>query len=102
MYRTSPNLKEVLLMSKVVSMSSLVAVGIGASAAVWLSNKPNRIKAESVLRDWKRKVKPTVYEKAEQLPIEKGGNPHPRDFADNEMVSEGAQYSVQFYNEKIQ
>jgi hypothetical protein len=102
MYRTSPNLKEVLLMSKVVSMSSLVAVGIGASAAVWLSNKPNRIKAESVLRDWKRKVKPNVYAKSERLPIEKGGNPHPRDFADNEMVSEGAQYSVQFYNEKIQ
>lgn len=90
------------MMKKSVSMSSLVAVGIGASAAVWLSNKPNRIKAESVLRDWKRKVKPNVFEKAEQLPIEKGGNPHPQDFADNEMVSEGAQYSVQFYNEKIQ
>ena len=88
-------------MSK-VSMSSLVAVGIGASAAVWLSNKPNRIKAESMLRDLKRRVIPTVYEKAERLPIEKGGNPHPKDLADNEMVSEGAQYSVQFYNEKIQ
>jgi hypothetical protein len=90
------------MMKRSVSMSSLVAVGIGASAAVWLSNKPNRIKAESVLRDWKRKVKPNVYAASEQLPIEKGGNPHPRDFADNEMVSEGAQYSVQFYNEKIQ
>lgn len=88
-------------MKKVLSMSSLMAVGIGASA-VWLSNKPNRIKAESMLRDWKRKVKPTVFAKAELLPIEKGGNPHPKDFADNEMVSEGAQYSVQFYNEKIQ
>ncbi|MEH7011252.1 hypothetical protein V7087_10550 [Neobacillus niacini] len=85
-----------------VSMSSLVAVGIGASAAVWLSNKPNRIKAESVFRDWKRKVKPNVYAASEQLPIEKGGNPHPKDLADNEMVSEGAQYAVQFYNEKIQ
>ena len=89
-------------MKRGFGMSSLVAVGIGASAAVWLSNKPNRIKAESVLRDWKRKVKPNIYEKAEQLPIEKGGNPHPKDFADNEMVSEGAQYFVQFYNEKIQ
>ena len=89
-------------MSRVLSMSSLVAAGIGATAAVWLSNKPNRIKAESLLRDWKRKVKPNVYAKSEQLPIEKGGNPHPKDFADNDMVSEGAQYSVQFYNEKIQ
>jgi hypothetical protein len=101
MYKTSPNFKEVYMMNKVVSMSSLVAVGIGASAA-WLSNKPNRIKAESMLRDLKRKVKPNVYAKSEQLPIEKGGNPHPRDFPDNDMVSEGAQYSVQFYNEKIQ
>jgi hypothetical protein len=89
-------------MKRGVGMGSLVAVGIGASAAVWLSNKPNRIKAESVLRDWKNKVKPNVYVASEQLPIEKGGNPHPKDFPDNEMVSEGAQYSVQFYNEKIQ
>ncbi|MEH7111117.1 hypothetical protein V7124_01930 [Neobacillus niacini] len=89
-------------MKRSVGMSSLVAVGIGASAAVWLSNKPNRIKVESVLRDWKNKVKPNVYVASEQLPIEKGGNPHPKDFPDNEMVSEGAQYSVQFYNEKIQ
>lgn len=88
-------------MRRVLSMSSLVAVGIGASA-MWLYNKPNRIKAESVLRDIKRKVKPTVYAKSEQLPIEKGGNPHPKDFEDNKMVSEGAQYSVQFYNEKVQ
>ncbi|MDQ1000243.1 hypothetical protein QFZ28_000643 [Neobacillus niacini] len=89
------------MMKKSVSMGSLVAVGIGASA-VWLSNKPNRIKAESMLRDLKRKVIPNVYEKSEQLPIEKAGNPHPKDLPDNEMVSEGAQYAVQFYNEKIQ
>jgi hypothetical protein len=101
MYKTSPNLKEVFMMKKSVSMGSLVAVGIGASA-VWLSNKPNRIKAESMLRDLKRKVIPNVYAASEQLPIEKAGNPHPKDFPDNDMVSEGAQYSVQFYNEKIQ
>lgn len=89
-------------MKRVLSMGSLLAVGVGASAAWWLSNKPNRIKAESFLKDWKRKIKPTVFEKAEQLPIEKGGNPNPRDLEDNNMVSEGAMYSVQFYNEKIQ
>jgi hypothetical protein len=89
-------------MNRVFSMSSLVAVGIGATAAILLSNKPNRIKAESVLRDWKRKMKPNLYATSDQLPIEKGGNPDPEDFADHEMVSEGAQYSVQFYNEKIQ
>lgn len=89
-------------MKRVLGMSSLLAVGVGASAALWLSNKPNRIKAESFLRDWKRKMKPTVFEKTEHLPIEKGGNPHPLDLEDNNMVSEGAMYSVQFYNEKIQ
>ncbi|WP_040207044.1 hypothetical protein [Neobacillus jeddahensis] len=89
-------------MKRVVSMSSLAIVGIGASAAMWLSNKPNRIKAETFLREWKRKMIPTVFEKSEELPIEKGGNPHPHDIDDNNMVSEGAMYSVQFYNEKIQ
>jgi hypothetical protein len=89
-------------MKRVLSMSSLLAVGIGASTAMWLSNKPNRIKAENFLREWKRKVKPTVYANSEQFPIEKGGNPDPYNIEDNNMVSEGAMYSVKFYNEKIQ
>ncbi|MFK9091527.1 hypothetical protein [Bacillus salipaludis] len=89
-------------MKRVLSMSTLLGVGVGASAAMWLSNKTNRIKAENFLREWKRKVKPTVFEKSEELPIEKGGNPHPHDLEDNNMVSEGAGYSVQFYNEKMQ
>ncbi|PLS07973.1 hypothetical protein [Neobacillus cucumis] len=89
-------------MKRVLSMSSLLAVGVGASAAMWLSNKPNRIKAETILRDWKRKILPTAYQKSEQLPIQKGGHPHPQDVEDNKMVDEGAMYSVQFYNEKMQ
>ncbi len=88
-------------MKRALSMGSLLAVGVGASA-VWLSNKPNRIKAENFLRDLKRKIKPTVFEKSEQLPIEKGGHPHPHDLEDNKMVDEGAMYSVKFYNEKMQ
>ncbi|WP_042463486.1 hypothetical protein [Neobacillus dielmonensis] len=80
---------------------SLLAVGMGASAALWLANKPNRIKAETFLREMKRKVKPTVFQKTE-LPVKKGGHPHPHDVEDNNMVSEGAMYSVQFYNEKMQ
>ena len=89
-------------MKRVLSMGSLLAVGVGASAVLWLREKPNRIKAESFLKEWKRKIKPTVFDKSEQLPIEKGGNPHPHDLEDNNMVSEGAMYSVKFYNEKIQ
>lgn len=85
-----------------LAMTSLMAVGLGASAAVWLSSKPNRIKAESLLREWKRKIKPSPFEKSENLPIKKGGIPHPHDIEDNKMVDEGAMYSVQFYNEKMQ
>ena len=48
-------------MKRILSIRSLMTIGIGASAAMWLSNKPNRIKAKSFLREWKRKVKPTVY-----------------------------------------
>jgi hypothetical protein len=89
-------------MKKVLRISPLVTVGIGASAAMWLANKPNRIKAKYFLRKWKRKVTPTPYSKSAQRVIEKGGNPHPKDFEDNNMVSEGAMYSVDFYNEKNQ
>ncbi len=81
---------------------ALMVVGIGATASIWLSSKTNRIKLENLLRDWKRKVTPSSYSKNDNLPIEKGGNPHPLDLEDNKMVSEGAMYSVNFYNEKLQ
>ena len=32
-------------------IKSVIAIGIGASAALWLSSKPNRIKAETTLKD---------------------------------------------------
>ena len=108
------------MMKQVSPVRTIIAVGVGLSAAMWLSSKPNRIKAETSFRDmWesskplrikaessarelKRKIKPSVFDKSENLPIEKGGIPHPHDLEDNNMVSEGATYSVQFYNEKMQ
>lgn len=91
-------------MKQVSLVKSLTAlgVGVGASTAIWLSSKPNRIRAKDLLREWKRKIKPSPFDKTEILPIEKGGNPHPSDIEDNNMVSEGAVYSVKFYNEKLQ
>ncbi|NEU31464.1 hypothetical protein GN156_11885 [bacterium LRH843] len=88
-------------MKRTLRMGSLITVGVGATT-IWLSNKSNRIKAKSFIRDLKRKIKPTVFEKCKQLPIEKGGHPDPYDDADNNMVDEGALYSVKFYNEKMQ
>jgi hypothetical protein len=109
-----------MMMKNNSPVKTIIAVGTLASAAMWLSSKPNRLKAETSFRDmwdsskplrikaqasareWKRKVKPSAFDKSENLPIEKGGIPHPHDLEDNNMVSEGAQYSVQFYNEKMQ
>ncbi|WP_338470873.1 hypothetical protein R4Z10_19180 [Niallia sp. XMNu-256] len=88
-------------MRRTVGLSSLVSVGLGA-AAIWLSKKPNRIQAKSYLRQMKRKLSPPSYSQSTQRVIEKGGNPHPRDLEDNEMVSEGAMYSVDYYNDKLQ
>ena len=89
-------------MKQALPIKSMVVVGMGASAVMWLSSKPNRIKAENVLRDWKHKIKPSPYDKSEKFPIDKGAHPQPHDLEDNNMVSEGAMYSVQFYNEKMQ
>ena len=90
-------------MKQALRMTSVMAAGAGVSAAaIWLSSKPNRIKAGIVLRDWKRKIKPSPLDKSKILPIEKAGNPHPQDIEDNKMVDEGALYSVKYYNQKMQ
>ncbi|MCL6572379.1 MAG: hypothetical protein K6T88_11950 [Bacillus sp. (in: Bacteria)] len=89
-------------MNRDLPIKSLLVVGMGATAATWLSSKPNRLKVENVLRDWKRNVFPSSIAKSDAFPVEKGGNPHPSDEDDNNMVSEGAMYSVKFFNENVQ
>ncbi|MCQ6282751.1 hypothetical protein [Bacillus sp. EB600] len=84
-----------------LSLSSMIMAGLGA-CAMWFSSKPNRIKAGTIFRDWKRKIKPSPFDNSKNFPIKKGGVPHPHDIEDNNMVSEGALYSVKFYNEKMQ
>ena len=71
-------------MKKAVNVGPLVTAGIGA-AAMWLANKPNRIKAKSVLREWKRKIT-TPYSESTEHVIEKGGSPNPHDIEDNEKL----------------
>ncbi|MEC2078054.1 hypothetical protein [Metabacillus fastidiosus] len=85
-------------------LSLLTVAGMGISAAMWLSSKQNRIKAQNIFNDLKSKVKPSTvdFEKNKNHPVEKGGNPQPYDLRDNQMVSEGAMYSVKFYNENMQ
>jgi hypothetical protein len=88
-------------MKKALPLSSMIMAGLGA-CAMWFSSKPNRIKAGTIFREWKRKIKPSPFHKSKNLPIKKGGIPHPHDLEDNNMVSEGALYSVKFYNEQMQ
>ncbi|MCL6573527.1 MAG: hypothetical protein K6T88_17890 [Bacillus sp. (in: Bacteria)] len=89
-------------MKRNLPIKSILVAGMGASAAMWLTSKPNRLKVENVCRDWKRKIAPTPIDKSDAFPVEKAGNPHPQDTEDTDMVSEGAMYSVKFYNEKVQ
>jgi hypothetical protein len=89
-------------MKRTLRIKSVMAVGMGATIMLWVSSKPNRIRLENTMSDWKRKIKPSSIDKCVSLPVEKGGHPHPHDIEDNNMVSEGAMYSVKFYNEKKQ
>lgn len=89
-------------MKRALPIKSLMFIGVGTSVAMWLTSKPNRIKTENILREWKRKINLSLFDKSKNLPIEKGGNPHPADVEDNKMVSEGAMYSVNYYNQEKQ
>ncbi|WP_223699873.1 hypothetical protein [Sutcliffiella deserti] len=82
-------------------LKSAVIVGAGITSVSLLASKSNRKKLMNFTTKMKNKVVPLKYRNTD-LPIEKGGNPHPEDLEDNKMVSEGAQYSVEYYDKKIQ
>ncbi|MFC3885703.1 hypothetical protein ACFOU2_20395 [Bacillus songklensis] len=90
-------------MKQAVRLNSWILAGVGTSALIWISSKPNREKAMTMLRRWtgigKAKREITL---EEAFPIEKAGHPDPHDIGDNNMVSEGALYSVKYYNKEIQ
>jgi hypothetical protein len=82
------------------SMKSAVMLGVGA-AALWMAMKPeNKTKLTSMATQMKDKIMPS--EKAKVIPVQKAGNPDPLDLEDNKMVSEGAMYGVNYYNENVQ
>jgi hypothetical protein len=76
-----------------------VMLGVGA-AALWMAMKPeNKEKLTSMATQVKEKIIPA---KPDVLPVQKAGNPDPMDLEDNKMVSEGAMYGVNYYNENLQ
>ncbi|HLU22678.1 hypothetical protein [Lederbergia graminis] len=92
-------------MSKVKSISPYVVIGIGLAGASYLSSKNNRDQLVQVSRKVMEKVK-VIYTgrssgACDEL-IEKAGNPDPHDIEDTKMVSEGAMYAVEYYNQEEQ
>ena len=78
-----------------------VGVGVGATSIGILSSKKARTKVANYTTFIRNKLLPIKYKKT-SFPLKKAGNPHPEDIADNNMVSEGAMYSVKYYNKKMQ
>lgn len=91
------------LKSKTVVMSG-IAAGVAGAATYYLRDQSNRIKLKDSITYFSTKLKDQTMKMRNtgDIPIEKGGNPHPEEIEDNKMVSEGAQYSVDYYNKQKQ
>ena len=84
---------------KSVRLKPVLLTSAGVSALLWLYPKENREKVKETLRQWKQKQSSSeTVKKLDAFPIEKAGHPDPYDLEDNNMVSEGAMYAVQYYN----
>lgn len=89
-------------MAKKKSNGLLIAT-LAAGAYAYFSKKENRDKAMETVGVLKEKVDTFVNNnKLVDQATEKMGNPDPLDVEDNEMVSEGAQTSVHYYNQEVQ
>ncbi|MEK3889588.1 hypothetical protein [Bacillus sp. FSL K6-3431] len=86
-------------------LNSLLVLGLGVVGAKYLSKQENRAKAMDVYLSVKEKIMGLWCEQnpsaCEDL-LEKAGNPDPYDLGDANMVSEGAMYSVDYYNKEEQ
>ncbi len=83
--------------------NGLLFATLAAGAYAYFSKKENRDKAMETVGVLKEKVDTFVNNnKLVDQATEKMGNPDPADLADNDMVSEGAQTSVHYYNQEVQ
>lgn len=95
--------KEEDTMAKKRSMNRVVLAGIGIAGVSLLSSKDNREKTRVIVNNVKVKVESWVKkQKRNKSPLTKVGHSNPYDLEDNKMVSEGAMYSVDYYNEQEQ
>ncbi len=96
-------------------LKGLAVTAIAAGAYAYFKDPANREKAQQFVQETKEKVESFIEQKKEEYTEatetsqtstedleEKAGNPDPYDTPDNEMVSEGAQTSVQYYGQEVE
>ncbi|MCZ2260399.1 hypothetical protein [Sporosarcina sp. G11-34] len=83
--------------------NGLLLTTIAAGAYAYFSKKENRDKAQVAFNNMKIKVDSFIKTQQMNRSTEmKTGHPDPYDTQDSKMVSEGAQTSVQYYNEVVE
>lgn len=83
--------------------NKLLLATIAAGTYAYFSKKENREKAQVAFNNMKTKVESFIETQKTQRDSEtKKGHPDPYDLQDSEMVSEGAQTSVHYYNQEVQ
>ena len=83
--------------------NTVLLASMAAGAYAYFSKKENRDKAQVAFNNMKTKVESFIdTQKTQRNPETKTGHPDPYDTQDNEMVSEGAQTSVHYYNQEVQ
>ncbi|WP_040225254.1 hypothetical protein [Bhargavaea cecembensis] len=82
---------------------NLLLAGLAAGAYAYFSKKENRDKAMVAFNNVKTKVDSFMEsQKLNRDEDTKAGFSDPYDLQDNDMVSEGAQTSVHYYNQEVQ
>ncbi len=79
-----------------------VLLGLGVAGGALISVKQNREKIRGLVEKVKKKTRILRENQEESEWLKKAGRPDPYDFEDVKMVEEGAQYSVNYYNKKVQ
>ncbi|MBY0222198.1 hypothetical protein H7J92_07260 [Sporosarcina aquimarina] len=83
--------------------NGLLLATLAAGAYAYFSKKENRDKAMETVGTLKEKMDSFMNNnKLVDQTDEKVGHSDPEDFGDNNMVSEGAQTSVHYYNQEVQ
>lgn len=83
--------------------NKLLLATLAAGAYAYFSKKENRDKAQVSFNNMKTKVESFIAtQNMNRSSDTKVGHPDPYDTQDNNMVDEGAQTSVHYYNQEIQ